>query len=144
MTYKVLVNTFEPGGDCMSTLNNTQFCLHTRGTTGWATRLADMLYAGCIPVIMIDDTIHPYETLLDYRKFSVRVHERDVTRLHDILSSINNRAKVSLQALVLRVRDAFMYGLDEDVDRLDDDQGVNPIRLLVMDLLRMKLTQYPV
>ena len=140
----VLVNTFEPGGDYMSTLNNTQFCLHTRGTTGWATRLADMLYAGCIPVIMIDDTIHPYETLLDYRKFSVRVHERDVTRLRDILSSINNRAKVSLQAHVLRVRDAFMYGLDEDVDRLDDHQGVNPIRLLVMDLLRMKLTQYPV
>ena len=137
-----LVAAFEGAGDYLSAMNNAQFCLHTRGTTGWATRLADMLYAGCIPVIVMDDTVHPYETMLDYRKFSIRVHERDVARTRDILASLSDDDKVYLQAHVLRVRDVFMYRLDE-VDRLDDADGLNPIRLLLMDLLRLRRSEYP-
>ena len=43
---------------------------------------------------------------------------------------------------MLRVPDVFMYRLDE-VDRLDDDDGLNPIRLLFMDLLRLRRSEYP-
>jgi hypothetical protein len=38
-------NEFKPGGDYLETIGDTIFCPVPAGTTGWATRTIDVVYA---------------------------------------------------------------------------------------------------
>ena len=39
---------------------------------GWSARYEDSTLNGCVPVIIMDNTLGPWETLIDYSKFSIR------------------------------------------------------------------------
>ena len=39
---------------------------------GWSARYEDAALHGCVPVIIMDNTLGPFEALIDYSQFSVR------------------------------------------------------------------------
>ena len=127
----------------MQTLNNKKFCLHLRGTTGWATRLPDFIYAGCISVIIVDATMHPFEDFLDWRKFSIRIPEDQFGQIEEILLSYSSEQLEQMQQYVLRVRDAFTYLPDAKISDLDYGGGINPIRLTLASFIRRQRTIFP-
>lgn len=49
------------------------FCLCPRGFAPWSQRLYDSIMLGCIPIIIADDIVLPFEDIIDYRQFSVKV-----------------------------------------------------------------------
>lgn len=56
---------------------------------GWSGRMEDSILHGCIPVV-IQDGIHlPYENVLHYDSFVVRLAEKDIPQLVEILTAIN-------------------------------------------------------
>lgn len=67
-------------------LYNSTFALLPRGC-GYALsyRMIESLNAGCVPVIISDGYVLPFERLLDYSRFSLRVPEADIAELPDIL-----------------------------------------------------------
>ena len=62
-------------------LRGSQFCLVPPGGDGWSSRVDDAVRHGCIPVILIDNVHLPFESLLNYTAFALRVPEAQVERL---------------------------------------------------------------
>eukprot|EP00899_Mesostigma_viride_P026688 jgi/Mesvir1/7203/Mv19028-RA.1 len=68
-------------------LATSRFCLAPTGS-GFGIRVIDAVVVGCIPVIISDNVDQPLEELLPYELFSVRVEERHIPDLLDILLAI--------------------------------------------------------
>ncbi|KAI5068083.1 hypothetical protein GOP47_0016428 [Adiantum capillus-veneris] len=64
------------------------FCLCPRGWAPWSPRIVEAVIYGCIPVIIADNIVLPFEGLIPWRKLAVFVKERDVGMLESILTSI--------------------------------------------------------
>jgi hypothetical protein len=71
-----------------SQIEKSQFCLAPSGA-GWGIRIIELVMDGCIPVIIQDNITQPYEDVLPYRKFSLRVAEADIERLPEILRAVS-------------------------------------------------------
>ena len=69
-------------------MRSSVFCLTITGH-GWGMRLTTALLLGCIPVIIEDNVIQPYEDVLPYPEFSVRVRTQDLEKLPQILKDIS-------------------------------------------------------
>ncbi|KAG8863958.1 hypothetical protein FRB96_006831 [Tulasnella sp. 330] len=98
----------------LAMLNDTIFCVHAIGVAGWAPRLTDALYAGCIPVIIGHTTQFPFYDMIDWGKISVRIETSEIHRIEEILVTRYTIEDVErLQANIMLVRDAFVYPLDD-------------------------------
>ncbi|XP_024372401.1 uncharacterized protein [Physcomitrium patens] len=89
-------------------LSKSRFCGVLPGD-GWSGRMEDSILSGCIPVI-IQDGIHlPFENVLDYESFTVRVAEDNIHNLITILKAINEAQVDSMLAVVRGLWQRFTY-----------------------------------
>jgi hypothetical protein len=63
------------------------FCLGPTGA-GWGRRVNLAMQFGCIPVIVQDNITQPYEDLLPYDNFAIRIPESEMESLPEMLRSI--------------------------------------------------------
>ncbi|KAJ3678163.1 hypothetical protein LUZ60_001966 [Juncus effusus] len=56
-------------------MRSSQFCLHPAGDTPTSCRLFDSIASLCIPVIVSDNIVLPFEGLIDYSDFALFVSE---------------------------------------------------------------------
>jgi hypothetical protein len=62
----VYLGRFFNNSDYMTTIANTKFCMLVRGTTGYASRMVDVIYAGCIPVFINMQGHFAFMDMLDF------------------------------------------------------------------------------
>ena len=66
------LNTVEvtdtPVDNYLLRLQQSRFCLVPRGVAGWTPRTFEVIAMGCIPVLISDYTIYPFQQLLDYSR----------------------------------------------------------------------------
>ena len=107
-------------------LARSEFCIVPPGGDGWSSRVDDAVRHGCIPVIIMDNVHMPFESVLDYTTFAVRVPEADVERTDEILRNISvdarERMREAMRGLWLRYTYAQAF-LDAPnfLDRLPHD-----------------------
>eukprot|EP00747_Dinoflagellata_sp_TGD_P152875 gnl/TRDRNA2_/TRDRNA2_177347_c0_seq1.p1 gnl/TRDRNA2_/TRDRNA2_177347_c0~~gnl/TRDRNA2_/TRDRNA2_177347_c0_seq1.p1 ORF type:complete len:463 (+),score=48.69 gnl/TRDRNA2_/TRDRNA2_177347_c0_seq1:54-1391(+) len=53
-------------------LGDSHFCLCPKGASSYTSRVFEALFAGCIPVILSDHMRLPFDTIVDWSKFSIR------------------------------------------------------------------------
>lgn len=75
------------GEDFLKLYRDSIFCLAPSGY-GYGNRITFAMLCGCIPVIIQDGVRQSFDDVLPYWEFSVRVPQRDIARLPDILSRI--------------------------------------------------------
>lgn len=69
---------------------SSDFCLiHALAYTA-TPLIAESLMSGCVPVILSDDMILPFEEKIDWKRCSIRVRQESVTYVYDILSQMSN------------------------------------------------------
>eukprot|EP01134_Creolimax_fragrantissima_P000148 CFRG0148T1 len=61
------------------------FCLAPEAWHSWTPVPYYAILHGCIPVILSDELVMPYEWMLDYSKFMVRVSPASVRHIHSLL-----------------------------------------------------------
>ncbi|KAL0339629.1 UNVERIFIED_CONTAM: putative glucuronoxylan glucuronosyltransferase F8H [Sesamum radiatum] len=76
---------------------------------GWSGRMEDSILQGCIPVVIQDGIYLPYENVLDYDSFAVRIREDEIPNLINILRSINETEVESKLANVRNIWQRFLY-----------------------------------
>lgn len=81
--------------------------------TGWSPRVNDAIWAGCIPVLLAEGTHYAFADLLDWTKFSIRVHPTELDHIEQILLDIPMARVEELQANLALMREAFLYSKDE-------------------------------
>jgi len=70
-------------------LQDATFCLVIRGSRMAQVALHDALMAGCIPVVVADMFVMPFSEVLDWKRAAVRVQERDLADVMDIIQKIS-------------------------------------------------------
>ncbi len=61
------------GKSYLKTMHDTVFCGLVHGSVGFAYRIVEAIYTGCIPVLMTTQTHYNYMDLIDYHKIGVLV-----------------------------------------------------------------------
>ena len=89
-------------------MHGSTFCGAFPGD-GWSGGISSAIFAGCIPLIIMDGIELPFENVLDYRAFSVRIAEADVARWPAILRQISADRVKQLQVGLAKVRSRFGY-----------------------------------
>lgn len=111
-------------------LYRSKFCLILRGDTTSSSRFFLSINAGCIPIIVSDWIILPYEKIIDYSKFTIQVEEsfllNEPLLFMDLLQSISNKTIQDMQRNLLLARELLSY---------DSLQELNPVSLMFMDAL---------
>eukprot|EP00928_Gymnodinium_smaydae_P079646 TRINITY_DN63518_c0_g1_i1.p1 TRINITY_DN63518_c0_g1~~TRINITY_DN63518_c0_g1_i1.p1 ORF type:complete len:615 (+),score=55.68 TRINITY_DN63518_c0_g1_i1:214-1845(+) len=94
-------------------MSNSHFCLCPKGASSYTSRVFEALFAGCVPVILSDDVRLPFDSIVDWTKFSIRwpMAHADA-RLYDYLAAFIRESPERLLAMqheVARVRCWFDY-----------------------------------
>ncbi|XP_051151654.1 uncharacterized protein LOC127265726 isoform X2 [Andrographis paniculata] len=89
-------------------LANSTFCGVMPGD-GWSGRMEDSILQGCIPVVIQDGIYLPYENVLNYDSFAVRIREDDIPNLIHILRNISTAEVEFKLANVRKIWRRFLY-----------------------------------
>ncbi|GMH18719.1 hypothetical protein Nepgr_020560 [Nepenthes gracilis] len=76
---------------------------------GWSGRMEDSILQGCIPVIIQDGIFLPYENVLNYESFAVRIQEDEIPNLIEILKGFNETEREFKLANVQKIWQRFFY-----------------------------------
>lgn len=91
-----------------SLLNDAHFCLIFRDNYDL---LIDSMRSGCIPVVVIDSLVLPFSEVLDWKRFSVRIHEQDKGSTVEILSQVSTKRVTELRKQLMLVYNAYFKDL---------------------------------
>ncbi|GMY14183.1 putative glucuronoxylan glucuronosyltransferase f8h [Fagus crenata] len=76
---------------------------------GWSGRMEDSILQGCIPVVIQDGIFLPYENVLNYESFAVRIREDEIPNLMKILRGFNETEIEYKLANVRKIWQRFLY-----------------------------------
>lgn len=76
---------------------------------GWSGRMEDSILQGCIPVVIQDGIYLPYENILNYEAFAVRIQEDDIPNMIHILRAINETEIEYKLANIRKIWQRFLY-----------------------------------
>jgi hypothetical protein len=117
-------------GDYSDLLAQSKYALVLPGD-GWSARAEDAILHGCVPILVMDDVNAIFEPELDWPSFSVRIKEKEIESLPQLLSAINEVMFKKLQRNVRYVWHRFAYtrhphlskSVDEILQRNQDQAG---------------------
>ncbi|PON32049.1 Exostosin-like [Parasponia andersonii] len=76
---------------------------------GWSGRMEDSILQGCIPVVIQDGIFLPYENMLNYDSFAVRIREDEIPHLINFLRAFNQTEVEFKLANVQKIWQRFLY-----------------------------------
>ena len=89
-------------------LRDSRFCLCPSGW-GWGWRLSLAVITQCVPVIIQPNVTQPYEDLLPYEDFSLRISKDSIPQLPQILKAVTDDAVCKMQRALAKVWRAFLW-----------------------------------
>jgi hypothetical protein len=107
---RVLVDHHVSPDQYLKELGLTRYCLYPPGWTLWSGRLAHILHSGCVPFIINDGVLMPYEEMLDWSTMAVKVMQKDMDQVSNILTELESQgASKVLEENLKRNRHRFVY-----------------------------------
>ena len=94
-------------------LQNSKFCLVTRTSQLASTLLSDTLMYGCIPVIAIDELVLPFSEKIDWPRFSIKVHEKQLDNLMNIIRSIDEVTLLEMRRQATLIWKRYFSSIDQ-------------------------------
>jgi hypothetical protein len=95
-------------GDYSDLLARSVFCLVLQGD-GYTTRFDDSILHGCIPVIVINETVGPWGTEMDWEAFSIRISPQNISQIPTILKAVPEDKVASMQAQLAGIWHRFAW-----------------------------------
>ncbi|KRH33103.1 hypothetical protein GLYMA_10G099700v4 [Glycine max] len=105
---KDVIVTPERSEDYHMDLASSVFCGVFPGD-GWSGRMEDSILQGCIPVVIQDGIFLPYENVLNYDSFAVRIPEAEIPNLIKTLRGFNDTEIEFKLANVQKIWQRFLY-----------------------------------
>ena len=111
-------------GKYASELLRSEFCIHFRGDTTTSRRVFDAVAAGCVPVLISDNTHLPFTSSINWAAFTVAIPERalltaqtpeKVVQIFEKLVEDRQLLRAKQLALV-RVRQDLLYGFGSPLE----------------------------
>jgi Exostosin family len=93
-------------------LANSNFAFVPRGDALFSYRLAEVMSFGCIPIILSDGWVLPFDRILAWEHLGLRVHADAISHLPQILAGFTSDDIVSRQRRVLAAYEQYFANLD--------------------------------
>ncbi|KAG6467348.1 hypothetical protein ZIOFF_074821 [Zingiber officinale] len=90
-------------------MKSSRFCICPMGYEVNSPRIVEAIHYECVPVIIADNFVLPFEELLDWTAFSVVVPEKDIPNLKKILKGISERRYKRMQSNVKKLQRHFLW-----------------------------------
>ncbi|CAN4096676.1 unnamed protein product [Withania somnifera] len=91
-----------------SMLKNSKFCLCPSGYEVASPRVVEAIYAECVPVLISDSYVPPFNDVLNWNAFSVTVAVKDIPNIKKILMSISQTQYLRMHRRVKQVQRHFV------------------------------------
>nr|DAD23821.1 TPA_asm: hypothetical protein HUJ06_025284 [Nelumbo nucifera] len=89
-------------------MRRSNYCLCPSGYEVASPRVAEAIYAECVPVLISDHYVPPFSDVLNWKSFSVQVQVRDIPNLKSILMGTSEAQYIRMQARVKQVQKHFI------------------------------------
>ncbi|TVU22271.1 hypothetical protein EJB05_31955, partial [Eragrostis curvula] len=90
-------------------MKSSKYCICPMGYEVNSPRVVEAIYYECVPVIIADNFVLPFDDALNWSTFSVVVAERDIPKLKEILLAIPESEYITMQSNVKRVQKHFLW-----------------------------------
>ncbi len=110
----------------------SRFSICMEGYTPWTMRLSQAFLFGCVPVIVSENIILPFERSIDWSECSIQLSPREIPRLKEILAQMPEREGERLQRGVAKYADHILF----DSGRLLFEQDLG--KALLAELINLK------
>ncbi|XP_072964879.1 probable glycosyltransferase At5g03795 [Typha angustifolia] len=90
-------------------MKSSKFCVCPMGYEVNSPRIVEAIYYECVPVIIADNFVLPFDDVLNWGAFSVVVLEKDIPKLKEILLGISPGQYVTMQMNVKRLQRHFLW-----------------------------------
>ncbi|XP_008787956.2 probable glycosyltransferase At5g03795 [Phoenix dactylifera] len=90
-------------------MKSSKFCICPMGYEVNSPRIVEAIYYECVPVIIADNFVLPFDEVLDWSTFSVVIAEKDIPNLKDILLKIPLRRYITMQMNVKKLQKHFLW-----------------------------------
>lgn len=123
-------------------MGKSHFCLVPEGTSSWTNHLYESFFAGCIPLLLSDNFVLPFQDLIDWPSLSIRWPQAEVNEgLYGYLKALVAEDRGVIQAMKQRVDAAACWF---DFYALSGGPGAcSPYRGILHALEQRKLTMPP-
>ncbi|WJZ99782.1 hypothetical protein VitviT2T_018198 [Vitis vinifera] len=91
-----------------SMLKKSRFCLCPSGYEVASPRVVEAIYAECVPVLISDNYVPPFNDVLNWKSFAVQVQVRDIANIKRILMGISQTQYLRMYRRVKQVQRHFM------------------------------------
>ena len=131
--------------DYQHQLLQSEFCLVLRGDTSSSKRLFSAILHDCIPVIVSDWLPLPFELLVDYSLFSLRLPEASYRRIDQVVAHLRNVSDVQksdLHRYLRLVQPIFRYDQPVHIDNIRPPQLflLNPVTMTLLEAVIRRKT----
>ncbi|PKA63874.1 putative glycosyltransferase [Apostasia shenzhenica] len=90
-------------------MKSSKYCICPMGYEVNSPRIVEAIYYECVPVIIADNFVLPFEEVLNWSAFSIVIAEKDIPKLKDILARISLRKYIYLQNNIKRLQKHFLW-----------------------------------
>ncbi|KAK9275721.1 hypothetical protein L1049_022989 [Liquidambar formosana] len=90
-------------------MKSSKYCICPMGYEVNSPRIVEAIYYECVPVIIADNFVPPFNEVLDWSTFSVIVAEKDIPKLKDVLLAIPMRRYLTMQINVKMLQKHFLW-----------------------------------
>ena len=94
-------------------MSNSTFCLIPRGRRLGSYRFLEALGSGCIPVVLSNDWVKPFSSVIDWSSIVIDGDERQLLNLPEILRSISWRKIARMRSACLKIYDKYFSSIEK-------------------------------
>lgn len=99
-------------------LHDSKFGLVPRGDAMFSYRLMETMAMGVVPIIISDGWQLPFEDMLDWSEFSIRIHEDDISTIPNVIEAYRDKA-CEMSAKVYDVYHTYMATPKAIIEAID-------------------------
>ena len=101
--------------DYQQLMENSTFCLIPRGRRLGSYRFLEALSIGCIPVLLSNDWVKPFDEVIDWKQVVVDADERQLFQLPEMLRSLDPQRIRRMRLLSLAIYDTYFSSVERIV-----------------------------